>query len=244
MTGYVSEDTDAGANNLTVDSFDATASTARSVVTIGDTMRVTHDFHPSPVTPNLYEIDVTIQNLTDDELGDIRYRRVTDWDIEPTVFNEYVTIQGGGASNLLFDSDHGFASANPLGERPSIAATGDFVDSGPFDHGALFDFGFGALDAGAERSFTIFYGAAATENAADTALDAVDADVYSLAQPDTENGATLGTPNTFMVAFSGVDGEQSAPPVAVDDELTTDQDVAGTSTYSPMTVIPTEMCFP
>ena len=130
-------------------------------------MRVTHDFHPSPATPNLYEIDVTIENLTDEELGDIRYRRVTDWDVEPTVFSEYVTIQGGGASNLLFDSDHGFATANPLGERPSIAATGDFVDSGPFDHGALFDFGFGALDAGAQRSFTIYYGAAATETAAE-----------------------------------------------------------------------------
>ena len=110
---------------------------------------------------------MTIENLTDEELGRHQVSPGDRLGHRADVFSEYVTIQGGGASNLLFDSDHGFATANPLGERPSIAATGDFVDSGPFDHGALFDFGFGALDAGAERSFTIFYGAAATESAAE-----------------------------------------------------------------------------
>ena len=197
---------------MTVDSFDATATTATSVVDIGDELRVTHDFHPSPSTPNLYEIDVTIENLGADALDDIRYRRVTDWDVEPTPFSEYVTIQGGDARRLLFDSDHGFATANPLGERPSIQSTGDFVDSGPFDHGALLDFGFGALGAGAQKSFTIYYGAAATEAGAERALNSVGAEVYSLAQPDTEDGATLGTPNTFVVAFSGVGGSPVVQP--------------------------------
>ena len=76
----------------------------------------------------------------------------------------------------------------------------------------MLDFGFGALGAGATKSFTIYYGAAGTEVGAEPAMDAVGAEVYSLAQPDTEDGATLGTPNTFVVAFSGVGGTAAFSP--------------------------------
>ena len=57
----------------------------------------------------------------------------------------------------------------------------------------------------------MFYGAAANEADALAALDAVDADLYSLGQPNTPDGPTLGTPNTFM--FGVTDGVVASGPV-------------------------------
>lgn len=195
-----------GVTNITPISFAATADTAVSVVQIGSTFLVTHDYHPSPITPNLYEVVVTIENISSADV-DVRYRRVMDWDIEPTPFAEFVTIQGtAGAANVLFASDNGFALANPLTAPGSINFTGDAIDNGPADHGALFDLGFGLLAAGEKTSFTTFYGAAESESAALAALVAVGAEVYSLGQPSTPDGATAGTPNTFIFAFKDVGG--------------------------------------
>ena len=194
-----------GVVNITPVSFSSTASTAVSKVTIGGRLEVTHDYHPSPATPNLYEVVVSIKNIGAIPVGDLRYRRVMDWDVEPTAFSEFVTIQGGGA-NVLFTSDNGFASANPLTGPSSLSFTGTAVDNGPSDHGALFDFGFGALAVGQTRTFKTFYGAAGTEASAISALTAVGAEIYSLGQPNTPNGPTQGTPNTFMFAFAGVGG--------------------------------------
>jgi large repetitive protein len=227
VSGYANESTDGGANNMTVESFTNTETSAVSVVNIEDTLRVTHDYHPSPATPNLYEATVTIENISGAALDDVRYRRVMDWDIEPTAFAEVVTIDGGNASELLFSSNDGFASTNPLSGPSDIGGlTGDFVDQGPEDHGALFDFGFSSLAAGAETSFTIFYGAAATEDAAEAAVTAAGAEVFSFGQPSTEDGPTLGTPNTFIFAFAGVGGDPVFAPEAHDDTLTTAEDTA------------------
>ena len=66
----------------------------------------------------------------------------------------------------------------------SILFTGNAVDSGPADHGALFDFNFGSVAPGAQVKFTIFYGAAANQQAAMTALGAVGAEAYSLGKPN------------------------------------------------------------
>ncbi|KAB8333511.1 PEP-CTERM sorting domain-containing protein [Scytonema tolypothrichoides VB-61278] len=136
-----------------------------------------------------------------------------DWDIPPTTFNEYSTVKTSGASNVLFTSDDGFANANPLSGPSNLGSTGEFADSGPRDHGALFDFGFGALAAGASRTFNIFYGAASDEAQALAALAAVGADkVYSLGQASVADGASTGRPNTFIFGFSGV-GEPPSEPV-------------------------------
>ena len=227
VTGYANISSDGGVNNMVLESFSSTASTALSTVNIQDTLRVTHNYHPAGATANLYEATVTIENLTEAALTDIRYRRVMDWDIQPTPFAEFVTIDGGTATNLLFDSNDGFATANPLGARTDLGSTGDFVDQGPADHGALFDFGFGALPGGESLSFNIYYGAAADEAGALTAINAVGAEVYSLGQPSTEDGPTLGTPNTFVFAFAGVGGDPIFSPIAVDDTLTVAEDTPG-----------------
>jgi hypothetical protein len=205
-TGYANETVDLGANNMSVLGFSATSSTASSTVQIGSTFEVTHLYQPSPATPYLYEVVVSITNISP-SATEVLYRRVMDWDVEPTIFAEYVTIQGtAGAANVAFASDDGFASANPLAGPSSIQFTGDAVDDGPADHGALFDFNFGSLASGETLTFKTFYGAAGNETEALGALAAAGAHVYSLGQPSTADGPTLGTPNTFIFGFSGVGG--------------------------------------
>lgn len=212
-SGWASVDNGGVSGNLTVESFTATASSAVSVVNIANRLRVTHDYHPSPATPNLYEVTVTIQNIGAATVAP-RYRRVMDWDVEPTAFDEFSTIGGtAGAANVAFASDDGFANADALSGPSQINFTGDAVDNGPADHGALFDFTFDNLAPGASKTFKTYYGGAATEASADAALGAVGAEVYSYGQPSTADGPTLGTPNTFIFAFEGVGGTPVVPAV-------------------------------
>ena len=49
----------------------------------------------------------------------------------------------------------------------------DFVQKGPLDHGSVFDLAFGNIAAGASRMFNIFYGAAATLQAAKDSIAAL-----------------------------------------------------------------------
>lgn len=201
--------------NLSLVSFATTAHTAVSTVRVGDTFEVTHDYHPSPASANLYEVTVTIKNISHATV-EPRYRRVMDWDIEPTAFAEYSTIQGTAhAADVLFASDDGFASPDPLTGPSTIDFAGDAVDSGPDDHGALFDFGFSRLPPGASIAFRTYYGGAPTEAAALSAIGATGAEVYSLGQPSTVDGPTLGKPNTFVFAFAGVGGHPQVPQVAL-----------------------------
>lgn len=203
-----------GGQNLTLESFEWTESTATSVVTVHDgesapVFRVTHEYVPSSKTPNLYQVNVTIENVTGETIAVVQYRRVMDWDIEPTAFSEFVTINTGTAAAITFTSNDGFASSNPLTGPSDIGFTGDFANEGPQDHGALFDFTFGSLAAGAKLSFVTYYGAAANEAGAVEALRAVGAEAYSFGKPNLE--PFDGSPNTFIFAFGDVGGEVIFP---------------------------------
>ncbi len=202
---FIKAGKDFGIANLDVSSFASDGTTAKSIVVSRDGIfQVTHEYAPSG-SQYLYNGKVTIQNLGTTSISDLRYRRAMDWDIPPSAFSELVTIQGTAtASAVKFASDQGFADGNPLSGSPSILFTGDAVDSGPADHGALFDFGFGTLASGASKSFDIFYGAAPTEADALAALAAVKAEVYSFGQ--WRGDALGGTPNTFIFGFKGVGG--------------------------------------
>ena len=220
-SGYANVAVD-GVQNLSVMSFSATASTATSVVTIGSALEITHFYHPTAKTSNLYQVDVSIKNLTGKDLAaaDLRYRRVMDWDIEPTAFSEYVTVGGvpgalgiANGSNLRRVGDDGFGTANPLNDRPltiSCPANTNFVDCGIDDHGALFDFEFAALAAGATTNFTTYYGAAGNEADADAARLAVGAGLYSYGQ--SARDPATGTPNTFIFGFGASKGVFIPPP--------------------------------
>lgn len=204
-----------GTGGVALSSFASTASTATSIVDIAgaSSMQVTHLYQPS-ASADLFEALVTITNTGAGAISDLRYRRAMDWDIEPTPFSEFVTIGGVGASALLYSSDNGFASSDPLTAAGSIlggTVNVNFVDSGPGDHGAVFDFGFGSLAPGASKSFSIFYGASLSEAAAFAALGAVGAEVYSLGQSrDDINGGTSGY-STFIFGFKGVGGTPVVP---------------------------------
>jgi hypothetical protein len=229
VSGFASVDNPGGiANNVALESFSATESTAVSVVTVGGVFRVTHDFHPIAVTPFLYEVTVTIENISGRDLSDVRYRRLMDWDVEPTPTSEFVTINSGTAEDLALVTDNGFDSPDPLAP-PTLGGftEGDRVDDGPRDHGALFQFEFGTLPAGEKLVFNIYYGGAASEVEALAALAAVNAEAFSLGQPSGPDGATLGVPNTFIFGFSGIGGASIVgdivldPPQAVNDVGTT-----------------------
>lgn len=210
-SGYANED-EGGAFNLTAG---ASVSDADSIITTATItslpgLEITHDYHPS-TSPNLYEATVTITNNTGGTVDDVLYRRVMDWDVPPTEFGEFVTIQGSLLGNNIETCDDGFYTADPTDQNCSgimESPNTNFVDSGPADHGALFTFNFGSLLDGESRTFNIYYGAGATEADAFAALAAVGAQgIYSLGQ--SSGGENTGAPATFIFGFGGV----GAPPI-------------------------------
>ncbi len=186
----------------------ATANTAVSTAAIG-ALQITHDFHPS-ASPNLYEATVTVSNSGSSTITGITYRRVMDWDVEPTPFNEYVTIQTAATvpAELIASSNDGFLTGNPSEAIGAYWLPGPpaatLVDSGPRDQGTSMDFALGTLAPGDSVSFDLYFGAAPDEATADAAIAAVGAQAWSYGQASTTDGPSLGTPNTFIlgVAFS------------------------------------------
>ena len=195
----------------------STGNAAISVTDVADgalSLRLTHDFMPS-ASPNLYQVEVMIENTGAGPVGNLVYRRAMDWDVPDTEFSEFVTIGGWPATNLIGSSDDGFVEGNPNTPlttlAPDAVLNGNFTDSGPDDHGAVFDFGFGTLAVGEMEDFQIYYGAAASEADAMLALGAVGAEVFSLGQPSSPDGETLGVPHTFIFGFGGVGGTPIGP---------------------------------
>lgn len=206
QSGFANNDD--GTSNLTSIGFASTPTSATTVSSMGGNLEVTHAFTPSVNTPYLYQVAVTIKNTSGGAIQDLRYTRTMDWDVEPTPFDEYVTIQGtGSTSTLLHSNDNGFESSDPFAGRSEIMSGTtdvDFADFGIDDHGANFDFGFGDLLDGDSFSFKIFYGAAPTEAAALAAIGADGLELFSLGQ--SANGPETGAPATFIFGFKGVGG--------------------------------------
>lgn len=130
-----------------------------------------------------------------------------DWDIEPTEFSEFVTINRGATppADLFYSDDNGFSDNYPFtfeaeGDQPALdpaTVNADYVDKGPSDHGARFTFDFGSLAPGAKEEFTLYYGAAANEAEANAAVSAAALEMFSYGQPSSSDPAE-GTPNTFI----------------------------------------------
>lgn len=204
-----------GSGGLTGGIFGSTSTTATSSINLIDAPVTVDHFYGPSLAADTFQVQVQITNNGPQTLGDLVYRRVMDWDVPPTEFNEFVTHQGVEANlisaggNVLFSSDNGFASSDPR-EFPFEIMPGttntDFIDFGPEDHGSVFDFAFGDLDPGESRIFNIFYGSSSSEGGALGAIAAVGADVYSLGQNSLGGGATTGNPATFLFAFGGVGG--------------------------------------
>ncbi|WP_438026719.1 thrombospondin type 3 repeat-containing protein [Sorangium sp. So ce233] len=187
--------------------FEATELGAASTVRIGPAFLVTHEYRPSSRTSALYEVLVTVENISA-RPASLRYRRTVDWHVPPASEqpSEFVSIDPG-TSSALFHTDTHFTPGSGL---PTAGhALSSVTDAGPADLGAVFDFDFGALAPGDSQVFRLFYGAAGTETEALDALSAVGAEAYSLAQPSVPGGETTGSPNTFMFGFASGDGSPS-----------------------------------
>ena len=235
-----------GITGLRPVSFPTSASTAVSTVDVlRDTtpaLRVRQDYHPSPTTPNLYEITVTLENISGGALTDVRYERDMDWDIEPTATSDIVTINRGTTppAALIYSDDNGFGDTFPFSARAvgdlngpidGASVNASYVDKGPDDHGARFTFSFGTLAAGESRQFFLYYGAAGNEPDANAAVSAAALELFSYGQPDLADdedptaetpdadtlpdGPVQGKPNTFIWGFRAVGGRPVFPPTLV-----------------------------
>ena len=163
--------------------FDTTSGISEVGAGAGSPFVVTHKFSIAQETANLFQVDVTITNNTS-SLGELlglheygpltpTYRRVMDWDVEPTAFSEYVTIGAKGGQlppEVVTATNDGFASPDPRDAATDLGVRGLFEDFGPTDHGALFDVRLPEIDPGESVTFTMFYGAGATEAMAKDAL--------------------------------------------------------------------------
>lgn len=212
----------------------------RSITTSSGRIKVTQDYHPSS-SPNLYEVKVTMENIGATPIGDLRYRRVMDWDIAPFTFSEWSEIHVGTSTALVRATSDGFLSGNPLnmsgpyvGVPPTTLFSGspDYF-AGPYDQGASFDFKFGTLIPGQTKSFRIFYGAAGNRTAALAAIASVGGEMYSLGLPRLSSGAVSPDgPHAFIFAFAGVGGDPigdiSLAPLAATNNVGTSHTVTAT----------------
>ena len=172
ITGYASVGNDGGPHNLSVVSFASDAASAVSVVNVIDpgsglaVLRVTHDYHPYAAPPwwdgGAFETTINVANVSGAATaGNVLYRRVIDWNVEPTGSPEYVTLVAGTTpSNVAFTSDDGFETANPLvNHMNDLGGCGfaGFFECGAPDHGTLFDLSFAPLDPGEALTFHAYY---------------------------------------------------------------------------------------
>lgn len=174
----------------------STPSTAISAVTASGNLRVTHDYSPS-ANPNAYLVRVTVHNISASSTN-VQYRRILNWDAEPTPMNAYLTIQGSTLPGVLSFTDSDFSGPNPLVAPGGVS--GDIANVAP-GIGSTWTISLGVLAPGATASFNMFFGAAADRSSALAVLSAVGAAGYSLNQP-TASPPASGTPNTFFFGFN------------------------------------------
>ncbi|KAG2489382.1 hypothetical protein HYH03_012212 [Edaphochlamys debaryana] len=187
---------------------------ATTTSSVPGAFNITQTFTPAAVT-GVFRVRTTILNIGAAPITDVRYKRVMDWDIDPTPFMECVTIDwacglgatgaGGNCTKptaLAHFDTNGFASAEPV---TVDANPTPFIRAGPQDQGAQLTFKFGTLAAGDSTTFNVFYGAAANESGAYAAIAAAGMEIYTLGLSSI-NGACNRNAPTFIYGFAGVGG--------------------------------------
>ncbi|MEO9321806.1 MAG: Ig domain-containing protein [Nitrososphaera sp.] len=250
-TGYANNA--AGSANLVVNSFAGTdgGSSAVSNVTAFNKIVVTHDYHPTPLTPYLYQVTVSFKNNGTTDLNNVTYRRVMDWDIQPTQFAEVVGNHGVKANleptgRLVHSGDNGFLTSDPLQaivpsdfQVDSGTYNQDYNYSGPDDHGGVFDLQVGPIKAGQTVAFNEYYGTAPNEALTKGALAAVNATLYSLGynSEPVVNGTNVADVNgtygpVFAWGFGGITGSVLDHPPTIDPIANQTVAVNSTATFT------------
>ena len=123
-----------GIRNVHVKNFVVDETSAESLVTIktggywpyyapiNDLLEVKHVYSPAKLaSEELFEVNVTMTNVTGGTLKRVRYSRSMDWDISPSEFNEVVSIVGveesarsGVKPRVYAAGNNGFRTPNPF----------------------------------------------------------------------------------------------------------------------------------
>ena len=191
VAGFVNQA--AGNGGLTGGVFGSTTTTASSLIQLADYPVDIKHFYGVSSVPNVFQGNITITNSGTETVTDVVYRRVMDWDVAPTEFNEYVSHFGvesnleSAGGKVRFASNNGFASSDPGWYPGEILLSDssinvDFFQKGSADQGSVFDFAFGDLAPGESRTFNIFYGAAANLADAQATIEKLKPDVWSFGQ--------------------------------------------------------------
>jgi len=199
-----------GATNLSVRSFgvDSTGGVV-SAVDMGPLV-ITHRFTSSGDS-RLMKIQVSVSNLSASRVDNVHYRRVFDWDVSPVPFSEVLNfgrMPGADDSYVRFVSDDGFGNPDPQLAPTYLMASDYFSDLGPEDGGGQIDLLVGDLAPYETKSLNLYYGVAADRTDALSAIQNVNAQVYSLAQASVyspELDSMIIQPGT---AIFGVDGSE------------------------------------
>lgn len=131
--------------------FGGSATTASSSLTNGMELHMSY----SMVAPNIVRIDHTLKNVSNGRISRIRFQRMWDNDIRPTEFFENSKDFGVQPVGFLDSTYYGFENPDPgVPFGLSCAAGCNFAG----DLGGGVRIWLGALDPGASRSFTYWYG--------------------------------------------------------------------------------------
>ena len=223
-----------GTQNITVKSFVVDTTSIESIVTVKndsgghdrpgqDMLEVKHVYSPSKLASDqLFEVNVTMTNVSGNTLTDVRYNRTMDWDIPPTEFREVVTIVGAEESaasdskpRVYASGNNGFRDPNVFGSKstgwsgysksPHTGINHNAHRMGPSDHGFSATFEFDDLLCGEAHNFKTYYGSATTRELMIEAFEAEDIPLYSIGEQSGRTGVVYG------FGFKGVSGTALAP---------------------------------
>ena len=248
-----------GIQNITVKSFIVDPTSIESVVTIKndsagrdrpgqDMLEVKHVYSPSKLATNeLFEVNVTMTNVSGNTLSTVRYNRTMDWDIPPTEFREVVTIVGAEESarsatkpRVYASGNNGFRDPNVFGAKragwsgysysPHTGVNKNGHRMGPADHGFSATFEFDDLLCGQSHTFKTYYGAAASRELMIAAFVKEGVPLYSIGEQRGRTGVVYG------FGFKGVSGTALAPTLpeksaVLPGGIKTDEDIV--QTYAP-----------
>ncbi len=147
MAGENFGDANLSGANLIVSGTDS-ATTSVDVTDGALLVNIQQEFSPSVASNNIYQVDVTITNNGAADIGQLVYRRAMDWDVPPTEFNEYVTIQGWPATNLRASSgDTSINASGTILDYPEHDGWLELAAGGTYRLGKNIDL-YGELDVG------------------------------------------------------------------------------------------------